>query len=90
MANLAQQMMARDADIRSRQEMIDRTMCKPGYTWNETLGKCLAAGGGGRNVDLSEFMTPIGKGQSPSVESAPPASPEQAIAQEVSARAMNS
>ncbi len=30
----------------SRQEMIDRTMCRPGYRWNETLGKCLAAGGG--------------------------------------------
>jgi len=80
MANLAQQMMARDKDNRSRQEMIDRTMCKPGYTWNETLGKCLAAGGGG-NVDLSEFMTPDGNSQQSS-------SPEQAIAQEVSARAM--
>ncbi len=87
MANLAQQMMQRDADKRSRQEMIDKTMCKPGYTWNETLGKCLAAGGGG-NVDLSEFMTSGGKGKSPSVGSAPPANPEQAIAQEVSARAM--
>lgn len=87
MANLAQQMIARDKDKRSRQEMIDRTMCKPGYVWNETLGKCLAAGGGG-NIDLSEFMNSSGRGQSPSVESAPPANPEQAIAQEVSARAM--
>ena len=86
MANLAQQMMARDKDKRSRQEMIDRTMCKPGYTWNETLGKCLAAGGGG-NVDLSDFMTSGSKDKSPSVKSAPPANPEQAIAQEVSARA---
>jgi hypothetical protein len=80
MANLAQQMMARDAEKRSRQEMIDKTMCKPGYTWNETLGKCLAAGSGG-NVDLSEFMSPVGNSQQSS-------SPEQAIAQEVSARAM--
>ena len=80
MANLAQQMMARDAEKRSRQEMIDKTMCKPGYTWNETLGKCLAAGGGG-NVDLSEFMTPGSNSQQSS-------SPEQAIAQEVSARAL--
>ena len=80
-------MMARDKDKRSRQEMIDRTMCKPGYTWNETLGKCLAAGGGG-NVDLSDFMTSGSKDKSPSVKSAPPANPEQAIAQEVSARAM--
>ncbi len=30
----------------SRQEQIDRQMCKPGYTWNETLGKCLGAAGG--------------------------------------------
>ncbi len=89
MAKLAQQMIARDKDKRSRQGMIDRTMCKPGYVWNETLGKCLAAGGGG-NIDLSEFMTTSGRGQSPSVESAPPANPEQAIAQEVSARAMKS
>ena len=28
----------------SRQEKIDRIMCKPGYTWNETLGKCLMGG----------------------------------------------
>ncbi len=62
-------------------------MCKAGYVWNETLGKCLGAGGGG-NTDLSEFMTTSYRGQSPSVESAPPANPEQAIAQEVSARAM--
>jgi hypothetical protein len=26
---------------RSVQEQIDRKMCKPGYTWNDTLGKCL-------------------------------------------------
>ena len=31
----------------SRQEAIDRIMCKPGYTWNETLGKCLMGGFGG-------------------------------------------
>lgn len=30
----------------SRQEKIDRAMCKPGYTWNETLQKCLGYGGG--------------------------------------------
>ena len=27
----------------SRQAKIDKVMCKPGYTWNETLKKCLAA-----------------------------------------------
>ncbi len=30
----------------SRQELIDRKMCRPGYRWNQTLGRCLAAGGG--------------------------------------------
>ena len=30
----------------SVQEQVDRKMCKPGYTWNETLQKCLGAGGG--------------------------------------------
>ena len=72
----AQAMMARNKEKRSRQEMIDRTMCKPGYTWNETLGKCLAMGGG-RDIDA------------PEPPSDPPAdSPDDAIAKEVSARAM--
>lgn len=29
----------------SRQEMIDKIMCKPGYTWNETLQRCLGYAG---------------------------------------------
>ena len=82
MRDFAEEMRQQGKQKRSRQEMINKVMCKPGYTWNETVGKCLGpAAGGGGNVDLSEFMTP-------SVESAPPANPEQAIAQEVSARAM--
>ena len=28
----------------SRQERIDRIMCKPGYTWNEVVGRCLMGG----------------------------------------------
>ena len=24
--------------------MLDESMCKPGYTWNHTLNRCLAAG----------------------------------------------
>ena len=28
----------------SEQERVDRKMCKPGYTWNETLQKCLGFG----------------------------------------------
>ena len=30
----------------SEQERVDRQMCRPGYRWNATLGKCLSAGGG--------------------------------------------
>ena len=26
------------------QELLDKQMCKPGYTWNDTLKRCLAAG----------------------------------------------
>lgn len=29
---------------RSEQEKLDRIMCKPGYTWNQTLQRCLAYG----------------------------------------------
>lgn len=29
---------------RSEQEKLDRIMCKPGYTWNQTLKRCLAYG----------------------------------------------
>ena len=35
----------------SVQEQIDRKMCKPGYTWNETLQRCLGAGGGEVTAD---------------------------------------
>ena len=34
----------------NRQAQIDKVMCKPGYTWNETLKKCLRHGGGGNDV----------------------------------------
>ena len=27
----------------SRQAAIDKAMCKPGYTWNETLQRCIGA-----------------------------------------------
>jgi len=75
---------------RSRQEMIDRTMCKPGYTWNETLQKCLGYGGGGR--DKPDFKIPENPA-SPELPNAPtppsmPDTPQQAIAKEVSARAL--
>ena len=37
----------------SRQEQINKVMCKPGYQWNETLQKCLGAGGGGTEAPAS-------------------------------------
>ena len=30
---------------KSVQQLLDETMCRPGYRWNETLKRCLAAGG---------------------------------------------
>ena len=46
----------------SRQEMIDRKMCRPGYTWDETLQRCIAAYAGGssapENPDTSPAPTP--------------------------------
>ena len=29
---------------KSYQELLDKHMCKPGYVWNDTLKRCLAAG----------------------------------------------
>ena len=43
----------------SRQEKIDRIMCKPGYTWNETLQRCLGGyGGGGDTPDPAPAPEP--------------------------------
>ena len=39
----------------NRQAQIDKMMCKPGYTWNETLQKCLGMGGG---IDADPTSTP--------------------------------
>ena len=39
---------------RSVQEQIDRKMCKPGYTWTETLGRCLGYGGGSGKGESAE------------------------------------
>ena len=36
----------------NRQAQIDKMMCKPGYTWNETLGRCLGYGGGGNDAPV--------------------------------------
>ena len=56
----------------SRQEQIDRAMCKPGYTWNETLGRCLGAGAVPKD--------------SPSNAPSPKPTPDDAIKQEIASR----
>jgi len=30
---------------KSVQQIMDETMCRPGYVWNDTLKRCLGAGG---------------------------------------------
>ena len=42
----------------SEQERVDRQMCKPGYTWNATLGKCLSAGGGAPDQPAQPLPSP--------------------------------
>ena len=56
----------------SRQEQINKVMCKPGYQWNETLGKCLSMGGGAAIDD--------------SPASPPKLTPDDAIAMEKASR----
>ena len=50
---------------KSRQQEMDERMCRPGYRWNETLGRCLGGYAGGE----------IDKG--PKDPTKPPAPPEQ-------------
>ena len=41
---------------KSVQQLMDERMCRPGYRWNDTLKRCLAAGGlGDTGVELPEF-----------------------------------
>ena len=54
----------------SRQEAIDRMMCKPGYTWNETLQKCLG---------------PAGRPKA-DVPAEPLPTPDEAVAEEIASR----
>ena len=85
MRDFAEEMRQQGKQKRSRQEMINKVMCKPGYTWNETVGKCLGPAGGGGDIPMTENP---GAPQSPPSNGAQPANPQQAIAKEVSSRAM--
>ena len=59
----------------SRQEMIDRTMCRPGYRWNETLQKCIGAYSVEKDPELPEPPKPQ-----------PQPNPDEAIKQEIASR----
>ena len=85
MRDFAEEMRQQGKQKRSRQEMINNVMCKPGYTWNETVGKCLGPAGGGGDMPMPENP---GAPQSPPSNGAQSANPQQAIAKEVSSRAM--
>ena len=49
MVKSVEQWSADNAIKRSRQERMDKAMCRPGYSWNETIGKCLPPAGYGEN-----------------------------------------
>ena len=60
----------------SRQEKIDRLMCKPGYTWNETLQKCIGA-----------YHVPKDNPEQPKPQPPPQQpNPDEAIKQEIASR----
>ncbi len=85
MRDFAEEMRQQGKQKRSRQEMINKVMCKPGYTWNETVGRCLGPAGSGGDINIPENP---GAPQSPPSNGAAAANPQQAIANEVSSRAM--
>ena len=71
---------------RSRQERIDKAMCRPGYSWNETLQKCLppVGYGGGSAPDVVKPAPNPGDGEQ---KPAKPANPGVSIAVEGAKRA---
>ena len=50
------------------QSLIDKQMCKPGYTWNHTLKRCLGYGGG--QIDADPGLDPVPELENPEL---PPA-----------------
>ena len=36
---------------KSQQQLLDERMCKPGYTWNHTLKRCIGGYGSGKHED---------------------------------------
>lgn len=93
MRNIAEESRQRNFLKRSRQEMIDKAMCKPGYTWNETLKRCLPAYVGDMDNVIEIPEQPIEKPVPETIampESEMPQlkAPDKAIAKEVSKRSI--
>ena len=44
---------------KSVQQLMDETMCRPGYQWNDTLKRCLAVGGGAKSSEAPPEIDPI-------------------------------
>ena len=89
MRDFAEEMRIEGKQKRSRQEMIDKVMCKPGYTWNETVGRCLAPAG--RRSDSPSFPEKPNKPDPETIELPPMPDtdvPNANIAKEVSKRAL--
>lgn len=92
MRDIARESRERNFLKKSRQEMIDKAMCKPGYTWNETLKRCLPAYAGElRVIGIPEQPSenPVPEViEMPESEMPPLKAPDKKIAKEVSKRAM--
>ena len=90
MRNILEESFQRNYLKKSRQEMIDKAMCKSGYTWNQTLQKCLPAYVG--DVDDIISIPEKPKKRDPETIEVPPMPdtdvPNAKIAKEVSKRAM--
>ena len=55
---------------KSVQQLMDERMCRPGYRWNDTLKRCLAAGGG-IDIDKPDADPEPPPGQKPGVPAKP-------------------
>ena len=59
---------------KSVQQIMDETMCRPGYRWNDTLKRCLGMGGGGGTKEAPEPLPEIDP-----IDTANPAAPAQPV-----------
>ena len=57
---------------KSVQQLMDERMCRPGYRWNDTLKRCLAAGGA---VELDKPGQPADPEPPPGQKPGVPAQP---------------